>query len=243
VETHAVLPGLRLWIREVTRLVVAAVALLALASPVRAQPAPEHPPLAGLVDAAEDAYRRGDFARARELLLQAYELTPEPALLFPLGQVEFNLGHYKEAIDYYERYLATDPTAEQAALAQQAIGAARMKLAAPPPAPPPKLPPPPPPLRPRPPHREWDGFDTGLAITGGVAALSSGALFYEGNLHSYNTRVSDAYLARSIAIGSAAAGALAIGGALLRWRLHFVETTVSVDAGPTRVGVLVEHPL
>ncbi|HEY1558911.1 MAG TPA: tetratricopeptide repeat protein [Kofleriaceae bacterium] len=233
-----------------TRPLLVALALAALAAPLRAQPAHhiiiEPPPGADPLAAARDAYRRGDFVKARELLLEAYQLVPQREVLFALGQTEFNLGHYKEAIDYYQRFMATDPAADQSALAEQAIGAARMKLAAPPPPPPARVVPPPPP------HVEWDGFDTGLTIAGGVAALGGGAMFYEsahlagdrsGNLHNYDTRVHDAHLARTFGIASTAAGALAIGGALLRWRLHLVETTVSIDAGPTRVGISVEHRL
>jgi hypothetical protein len=62
--------------------------------------------------------------------------------LFALGQVELNLGHFAKAIDYYERFIASEPGAEQTALAQQAIGAARAKLAEKPPVVAPPRPPP-----------------------------------------------------------------------------------------------------
>ena len=256
-EPHALLPGLRLRriVLEVTRtiaLAVAAAVLVLGSARARAQPHDDGPPKV-IVD-AWDAYKRGDFVRARELLLQAYEISPQPEILFALGQTEFNLGHYREAIDYYQRFTATNPSADQAALAQQAIGAARMKLAAPPP--PPEKPrvvqvqvaPKPPP----PPHREWDGFDTAIAITGGVALLGGGALVVtgvhladdrSGTLHSYDTRVNDAYLARTAGIATTAAGALVVGAALLRWRFHLVDTAISVEASPTKVGVSLEHQL
>jgi tetratricopeptide (TPR) repeat protein len=194
---------------------------------------------------AREAHDRGDFARARDELLAAYQLEPRPALLFALGQVELNLGHYKEAIAYYERFKATDPPAEQVALAEQGIGAARLELDRPRP-PPPRPPPPPPP----PPHREWDVADAALAATGGAALFASGLFFYRsarladdrsGSLATYDHRIADAHLSRDVAIGCAAAGALSIGAALVRWRFHLVQTTVAVDASPTGAAMLLEH--
>jgi len=238
----------------VTRPLSLALVLLALAAAAaRAQPAqPEHPIGIELVDEARRAYEAGDFKTARELLLRAYALAAAPQLLFPLGQVEFNLGHYREAIDYYQRFLASNPADEQAALAQQAIGAARMKLAAVPPDT--KQPPQAPVLvtKPGPPHRDWDSFDTAIAITGGAALVTGGGLFVTGSLladdrsgtlHSYDTRVNDAHLARSVAIATTAAGALALGAAVIRWRFHLVSTTITIDASATHAGVVLEHPL
>lgn len=273
--------GLRLWIPSVTRrpAFLAAIALLLLAPVARADgpvegpapappaPLPPSPPTPAPaptsaspadaaaadahISAAHDAYIRHDYLRAREELLAAYGLDPRPALLFALGQAEFNLGHYREAIDYYQRFTATNPSPDQAALAQQAIGAARIKLATPPPPPPPPATTAPPPPPPPPPHRDWDRLDSALAISGGAAALLGGGLIVtgvalshdaSGTLHSYDRRLHDASLARVAGISAIAAGALAATGALLRWRFHLV-TTVGVEASPTRVGISLEHPL
>ena len=232
-EAHLILPRLRL--REMTR---ALFVLLLIARVARAdEPAPQGPPR--VIQDAHDAYAKGDYVHARELLLQAYQLSPQPELLFALAQTEFNLGHYAEAIDYFQKFKATDPPPEQAALAEQGIGAARIKLATPPP----KPQPPPTPLPP--PHREWDAADSALAISGVVALAGGAALFVEGHqlandrtgtLHTYDKRVQDAHYARDAAIAATAAGALAVGGALLRWRLHLVPT---LDVAPDRVSVVV----
>ena len=167
--------------------------------------------------------------------------TPRPELLFALGQLEFNLHHYQAAIDYYERFEATQPTAEQAALAEQAIGAARAELSRPPPAPP--RPPAPPP------HRQWDGVDTALAAFGGLAIAAGGGLLFEavhlsnnasGTLADYDHRLDTARHVRLAAGISAGAGVAAIGVALLRWRFHFVES-VEIQASPTGAVVTLEH--
>src|SRR5262245_20483431 len=52
-------------------------------------------------------YDKGDFVHARDELLEAYKHEPRPDLLFALGQVELNIGHYQRAIDYYEQFIAT----------------------------------------------------------------------------------------------------------------------------------------
>jgi tetratricopeptide (TPR) repeat protein len=218
-------------------------AALALLSPA----ARADDPVDDHVARARAAHDRGDFVLARDELLAAYKIEPRPALLFALGQVELNLGHYKEAIDYYERFKATNPPADQAALAEQGIGAARLELGRPK-APPPPTPTPPPP----PPHREWDAIDGVIGATGGAALLASGVLFYQsshlaqdrsGSLAAYAHRIDEAHLARDVAIGCAIGGAVALGAAVLRWRLHLVETTVRVEASPSGATVLLERRL
>ena len=198
-----------------------------------ADPEPEGP--RGPCVELRTMYDRGDFASAKQAAEDCYKVAPDPKLLFALGQIEFNLHHYKEALAYYEKFVATNPPADQAALVQQAIGAARAELDRPAPTPP--APPPPAP----PPHREWDGIDTALGATGGVLIAGSGVLFYEthhlsedrsGSLATYSRRIDHAYLARNIGFGTAAGGAIALGAALIRWRFHLVET-VAVEASPT----------
>lgn len=191
------------------------------------------------VDLMRKAYEAGDYETAKINAEKCYQLEPNPKLLFALGQIEFNLHHYKEALAYYEKFVATNPPADQMALVQQAIGAARAELDRPPPPPPP---PPPQPAKPLPPpHRQWDTIDTALAVTGGVLLAGSGYLFFEtghladdrsGSLSAYSRRIDRAYLARNVGFGTAAGGAIALGAALIRWRFHLVES-VTVEASPT----------
>ena len=187
-----------------------------------------------------ELYDKGDFVHARDELLAAYQLEPRPELLFALGQVELNIGHFEKAIDYYERFIASEPSAEQAALAEQAIGAARTRLAEKP-----AVVAPPRPSRP-PPHRAWDTEDTGLAALGGATlVVGAGLGVYghrlagdrSGRLSEYNDRLSQAQVTQWIGAGCVAAGALAIGGAVLRWRLHLVETELQPIAAPGTVGL------
>jgi tetratricopeptide (TPR) repeat protein len=200
---------------------LAVVLAVVVVGPVPAR-ADDPPALAAHLEKVRQLYAAGDFVHAREELLAAYKLEPRPDLLFALGQVEFNLRHYREAIDYYQRFTATNPSAEQIALAQQAIGAARIELARPQPLPPPL------PL-----HREWDGIDTLLVTGGGMLGVTGGGLVYyahhlaqdrRGTLDQYDSRVHHARLAQWTAVGCFAAGAAALASGLLRYRFHMVDT-------------------
>jgi tetratricopeptide (TPR) repeat protein len=213
---------------------------LAAASAARADPVDDR------VARGRRLYDQNDFVHARDELLAAYQLEPRPELLFALGQIELRLGRFAQAIDYYQRFIATSPAADQVALAQQAIGAARARLAeqaAPPRPAPPTTPPRPP--RP-PPQPRWDDVDTGLAALGGAVMLGGAALVidgrhlagdHSGRLSQYNHRLSSAALAEWSGAGCLAVGAAVLGGGLLRWRLHLVDAEVQPIATPRTAGV------
>lgn len=186
-------------------------------------------------------YDQGDFVHARDELLAAYQLEPRPELLFALGQVELNLGRFAQAIDYYQRFIATNPAADQVALAQQAIGAARARLAEKPAAVPPRPAPPPR----SPPHPQWDSTDSGLAALGGLITLAAGGLVlygrhlagdHRGTLSQYNDRLSNAAVIEWTGGGCLAAGTALVGAALLRWRLSLVDAEVQPIAAPHTAG-------
>jgi tetratricopeptide (TPR) repeat protein len=167
-----------------------------------------------------ELYEKKDYAGVKRELLAAYEATQHPSLLFALGQVELNLENYAAAIDYYEKFIATGPAEEQIALAQQAIGAARIRIVTPKPEP----------VQPPPPRRrEWFVSDTIVVAAGGTLALAGAGLFYygqrlgndrEGTLGDYADRVDRARTLQWTATGMAAVGVLAVGVTIVRWRLR-----------------------
>jgi len=214
-----------------------AVAVLLIATRAAAQTVDDH------LAKVRELYDKGDFVHARDELWAAYQLDARPELLFALGQVELNLGHFEKAIEYYEKFIATGPGAEQAALAEQAIGAARDRLTEKPPVGSPRRPPPPP--RP-PPHRVWDFVDSSIATLGGATLLTgAGLLIYglriggdhSGTLSAYNHRLSRSETTQWVGAGCLAAGALTIGSAVLRWRWHLVETELQPIAAPGTAGM------
>jgi tetratricopeptide (TPR) repeat protein len=212
-----------------------ALALVVLAGSARADE-PEGRPV--LPPDLRKAYEEGDYEAVRRELLKAYAITPRTEFLFALGQVELNLGNYEAAIRYYEQFIARGPSDEQIALAQQAIGAARGRMAQPKPKP---TPPPPPPPKPQVPPRQWHTEDTGLVALGGAAMLVGGGLLYyshrlgsdhSGTLSDYDQRVELSRTTMWTGAGVAGAGAIVIGITLLRWRLRPDGSDLSASVGP-----------
>jgi len=162
---------------------------------------------------------RGEAATARTELLALYEDTKQPELLFAIGQVELQLGNFEAAIIYYERFLATNPSEDQISLAQQAIGAARMRITQPKLTPVERVLPPPPPPRF---ERTWGAANTVLVVLGGAAILGAGGLLYHahqlgnddgGTLAEYDDRLEHAQARRLAGFGIAAAAITpAVGG-------------------------------
>ena len=94
------------------RLVIATALLLVLATPSRAQPNPEATAQAkARYETGVLKYNVGDFASALENFKAAYELHPDPALLFNIGQSHRLLGHTQDAIYAYRAYLRELPDA------------------------------------------------------------------------------------------------------------------------------------
>lgn len=59
-----------------------------------------------LFEDSNKAYKSGKFEDAADLLRKAYDLHPEPLLLYNLGRAQEGLGDRKGALESYERYLA-----------------------------------------------------------------------------------------------------------------------------------------
>ncbi len=98
-------------------------AVLALPTLARAQgpaaAAQEH------IDRASSLHKAGRLADALVELKTAYALEPRPQLLFAMGQIHVQLGQCADALTYYERYLATSPAPEIAAITREAIDACK----------------------------------------------------------------------------------------------------------------------
>ena len=67
------------------------------------------------------AHKEGRYEEALTELNIAYSLDPNPAFLYSIGQVKVMQGECGEAIVFYERFLATKPSAEATTKAQEAI--------------------------------------------------------------------------------------------------------------------------
>ena len=219
------------------RLVIAIAAMLA----TTAHADTPTPPADDVMIRIRELYAKGDLLGVRRELLAAYESTQHAALLFALGQIEFNLRNWQSAIDYYEQFIATSPPDEQVSLAQQGIGAARIEMQRER-----DKPPPPPPPKPR--RREWIVADTVLVAAGGAAvALGAGAFYYGrylgndhgGTLAAYDGRADRARAYQWTGTGLAAAGLVTVGVAVLRWRLRPDDGELAVTASGTGATVSV----
>jgi tetratricopeptide (TPR) repeat protein len=70
---------------------------------------------------ATELHEASKFREALDELKTAYALDPDPPLLYAMGQLHVSLGECDQAIAFYERFLASKPSARSAALAHQAI--------------------------------------------------------------------------------------------------------------------------
>lgn len=73
-----------------------------------------------LFAASADAYRRGDFAGAIELLKKVYATDPQPSVLYNMGRAYEGMGDLPAAVEHYKRFLAAEPnTRDKGALEQR----------------------------------------------------------------------------------------------------------------------------
>ncbi len=94
------------------------------------------------------AHKAGNFDVALTELQAAYDLDPQPKLLFAIAQVQVKLDNCPGAISNYEKYIATEKDKQKKAVVKQAIEACNAKIAAA--TPPPAAEPAPPPTTPEP---------------------------------------------------------------------------------------------
>lgn len=95
----------------VTRVVLVIAILMAGATGAQAQDKDEQARSRALYDQGSRAYKAGDYPRAIELFLAAYELSHAPAILFNVAQAYRLAADCQRALDYYRRSLAEEPDA------------------------------------------------------------------------------------------------------------------------------------
>jgi len=207
-------------------------------------------------------HKAGEHADAFVELKAAYELDPQPQLLFALGQESVQLGRCPDAIAYYEQYLATKPSTAQQNITREAIDACKTTAPTPPPEPaPPTEPTPAPtpapaaaplpvPAQPHAGHRAWysDKLGVGLAA-GGLVTGIVGIVMYTGarsdrdeadsapTYDEYVSLVDRAHTKQTTALVLGVAGtALVAAGGIHIW-MHGKDETVVV--APTAGGAAV----
>jgi len=82
-----------------------------------------------LVRSAVTAYDAGDAPAAIAALQRAYAMRPVARLLYNLGRAHELGGDFNTAAEYYQRFLASNPSAEAAAVAREALGVAQRRAA------------------------------------------------------------------------------------------------------------------
>jgi tetratricopeptide (TPR) repeat protein len=146
-----------------------------------------------LFKSSQEAYRKGQFREAAELLERAYSLDPNPTLLFNLARALESAGEVEGTVDAYRRYLKADPKAPDRAAIEARIEnlekqietkralerqaeeerkrREQLELAPPPPPPPPpppieQPPPPPPRIEPKRSVSPWPWIILGVGAAG-----------------------------------------------------------------------------
>jgi tetratricopeptide (TPR) repeat protein len=74
-------------------------------------------------------YKAGEFERAAELLREAYELYPEPILLYNLARALEGLGDVAGAVEHYQRFLASAESIEDRGAIERRVATLEAQLA------------------------------------------------------------------------------------------------------------------
>lgn len=218
--------------------------LTALAGPKEKAQAQKH------MEKAQQAHQAGNYDAALGELQAAYAVDPQPDLLYAIGQVYVKLGKCEDAIESYDKFLATNPPADAAGLANEAITTCKAQLAPPPPPPEPTPPPQPPAPPPEPERRPFYADKIGTALVGGgVVSSIVGIVLYasaRGTLSdaedaptyaSQQDLVDDAHFKRNLSIVFGAVGVAAIGVGV--WHYVRFSSEQSVAVTPTTSGGMV----
>jgi tetratricopeptide (TPR) repeat protein len=100
---------------------VAVVVLLVISGGAPARAQDDQARSKALYDEGSRAYKAGDYRRAVERFLAAYELSRAPAILFNIAQAYRLDGACEEALVYYRRSLAEEPDAANRAEVEERI--------------------------------------------------------------------------------------------------------------------------
>ena len=220
------------------------------------------------VQASAKLFQDGKFNEALGELTAAYDLDPQPGLLYSIGQIHVKLGDCTQAIESYRKFLDTKPDPKPTEAAREAIAACEQKLQAEgkplpetspatitqterAPPPPPTPPPPPPAVAPTKPAWYADPVLDTLAF-GGVAGAVIGVIYYSKMSSDYNSAehaasyathhslVESGHTAQAIcAVASASGGALIVGAVLRYIVFDRPDEPSTVGIVPTRDGAAV----
>lgn len=111
--------------------ILIAIALSAGIHVAAAQPDPPEKQRALQLFAESDQhYKAGEFEQAADLLRQAYDLYPEPLLLYNLARALEGLGDMQGAISEYERYLASNATIDDRGAIERRVATLKAQVEA-----------------------------------------------------------------------------------------------------------------
>src|SRR5688572_3358489 len=77
---------------------------------------------------ADKAYKAGDYPKAVQGFLEAYQLVPTNPLLFNIGQAYRLSGEKEKALSYYEKYVSFEPGGAQVTEAKDHIQKLREEI-------------------------------------------------------------------------------------------------------------------
>jgi tetratricopeptide (TPR) repeat protein len=163
------------------RAICISLVLLVAARPAVADDADHKAMALKLFGDSDAAYKAGEFEHAVELLRRAYDLYPEPLLLYNLARALEGMGDLQGAVLEYQRYLVAAPDVRDRGAIERRIAMMREQLAQrdqphPPPPPPQPLPQGPPPASGQTTERPVN--TTPFVMMGvGVAAIIGGGAF------------------------------------------------------------------
>ena len=95
-------------VHQVLGLVIVITAITGVAAYAQPKPAPDPAAKARaleLFDQSDVHYKKGEFEDAAKLLREAYDIYPEPLLLYNLARALEGMGDLSGAIEHYEKYL------------------------------------------------------------------------------------------------------------------------------------------